>query len=103
MLSSEVKGADGTCPTYGLPMWLAELIILVVIKFVHTSNARIATPADGLRLKPGPVRAFAALVKALTATTAQFFTEVAAKGDKQEVIKRSGLTYLMRLRVFQSA
>jgi hypothetical protein len=44
--------------------------------------------------------ASAALTKAITATAAQFFVEVAAKGDKEEVIKRGGLTYLLRLRAF---
>ena len=42
----------------------------------------------------------AALAKALTATAAQFFVEVAAKGDKEEALKRSGLTYLLQLKAF---
>jgi len=42
----------------------------------------------------------AALAKALTATAAQFFVEVAAKGDREEVLKRSGLTFLMQLKAF---
>src|SRR6516162_9647786 len=45
----------------------------------------------------------AALTKAITATAAQFFVEVAAKGDKQEALKRSGLTYLLRLRQFHDS
>jgi len=43
----------------------------------------------------------AALTKAITAGAAQFFVEVAAKGDKEEVLKRSGLTYLLRLKAFR--
>jgi hypothetical protein len=42
----------------------------------------------------------AALTKTITAGAAQFFVEVAAKGDKEEALKRSGLTYLLRLRQF---
>ncbi|WP_271577963.1 hypothetical protein [Bradyrhizobium sp. CCBAU 11361] len=42
----------------------------------------------------------AALTKALTSAAAQFFVEVAAKGDKEETLKRSGLTYLLRLKAF---
>jgi len=59
---------------------------------------------EGLKIIPEIGGAFfaggpaAALTKALTATAAQFFVEVAAKGDKEEALKRSGLTYLMRLR-----
>jgi len=30
----------------------------------------------------------------------QFFVEVAAKADKEEALKRSGLTYLLRLKAF---
>jgi hypothetical protein len=30
----------------------------------------------------------------------QFFVEVAARGDKKEALKRSGLTYLLRLKAF---
>ena len=45
----------------------------------------------------------AALTKAITATAAQFFVEVAAKGDKEEALKRSGLTYLLRLRQFHDS
>jgi hypothetical protein len=42
----------------------------------------------------------AALAKAITETATQFFIEVAAKGDREEALKRSGLTYLMRLKAF---
>jgi hypothetical protein len=42
----------------------------------------------------------AALAKAITATASQFFTEVATKGEKNEALKRSGLTYLLRLKAF---
>ena len=45
----------------------------------------------------------AALTKAITATAAQFFVEVAAKGDKEKALKRSGLTYLLRLRAFHDS
>ncbi|MFZ5712976.1 MAG: hypothetical protein ACOY3N_09065 [Bradyrhizobium sp.] len=44
----------------------------------------------------------AALTKALTSVAAQFFVEVAAKGDKEEALKRSGLTYLLRLKTFHA-
>jgi hypothetical protein len=61
---------------------------------------------DGLRIIPEVAGAFitggtsAAITKAITAGAAQFFVEVAAKGDKEEVLKRSGLTYLLRLKAF---
>jgi hypothetical protein len=61
---------------------------------------------DALKIIPQVGGAFlsggasAALTKAITASASQFFVEVAAKGDKEEVIKRSGLTYLLRLRAF---
>jgi hypothetical protein len=42
----------------------------------------------------------AALIKTLTAYASQFFVEVAAHGDKQEALKRSGLYYLLQLRRF---
>jgi hypothetical protein len=59
---------------------------------------------DALKIVPEIGRAFlaggasAALTKAITATASQFFVEVAAKGDKEEALKRSGLTYLLRLK-----
>jgi len=64
---------------------------------------------DALKIIPQVGGAFlagggaAALTKAITATAAQFFVEVAAKGDKEEALKRSGLTYLLRLRAFQDS
>lgn len=42
----------------------------------------------------------AVLIKALTAYASQFFVEVAAHGDKQEALKRSGLYYLLQLSKF---
>jgi hypothetical protein len=42
----------------------------------------------------------AALTKAISASAAQFFVEVGAMGDKQDALKRSGLTYLLHLRTF---
>ena len=56
---------------------------------------KIIPQVGGAFLAGGPT---AALTKAITATAAQFFVEVAAKGDKEEALKRSGLTYLLRLR-----
>jgi hypothetical protein len=59
---------------------------------------------DGIKIIPEIGAAFiagspaAALAKAVTTTAAQFFIEVAAKADKQEALKRSGLIYLMRLK-----
>lgn len=44
----------------------------------------------------------AALTKALTTYAAQFFVEVAAHGDKQEAMKRSGLYYLLQLEQFHN-
>jgi hypothetical protein len=44
--------------------------------------------------------ASAALIKALTAYASQFFVEVAAHGDRQEALKRSGLYYLLQLQKF---
>jgi hypothetical protein len=42
----------------------------------------------------------AALTKAITSYAGQFFVEVAGKADKEEMLKRSGLTYLLRLKAF---
>jgi hypothetical protein len=61
---------------------------------------KIVPEVGGAFLAGGPT---AALTKAITATAAQFFVEVAAKGDKQEALKRSGLTYLLRLRQFHES
>jgi hypothetical protein len=61
---------------------------------------KIIPEVGGAFLAGGP---HAALTKAITATAAQFFVEVAAKGDKEEVLKRSGLTYLLRLKAFHDA
>jgi hypothetical protein len=58
---------------------------------------KIIPHIGGAFLAGGPT---AALTKAITATAAQFFVEVAAKGDKSEALKRSGLTYLLRLKSF---
>ena len=61
---------------------------------------------DALKITPEIGAAFfaggpaAALTKAVTGLAAQFFVEVAAKGDKSEALKRSGLTYLLRLKAF---
>jgi hypothetical protein len=61
---------------------------------------------DGLKIIPQIGGAFftggasAAFTKAISASAAQFFVEVSAKGDKEEVLKRSGLTYLLRLKGF---
>ena len=61
---------------------------------------KIIPQVGGAFLAGGPT---AALTKAITATAAQFFVEVAAKGDKEEALKRSGLTYLLRLRQFHDS
>ncbi|HXW30161.1 MAG TPA: hypothetical protein VEK55_12430 [Xanthobacteraceae bacterium] len=61
---------------------------------------KIIPQVGGAFLTAGPS---AALTKAITTSAAQFFTEVAAKTDKAEAIKRSGLTYLLRMRAFQDA
>jgi hypothetical protein len=58
---------------------------------------KIVPEIGGAFLTGGPS---AALTKAITATAAQFFVEVAAKGDKEEALKRSGLTYLLHLKRF---
>jgi hypothetical protein len=58
---------------------------------------KIIPQIGGAFLAGGPT---AALTKAITAAAAQFFVEVAAKGDKEEALKRSGLTYLLRLQAF---
>jgi hypothetical protein len=64
---------------------------------------------DALKIVPEIGGAFivggpsAAITKAITAYAAQFFVEVAAKGDKGETLKRSGLTYLLRLKAFHDA
>jgi hypothetical protein len=41
-----------------------------------------------------------ALTKALTSYAAQLFVEIAAHGDRQEALKRSGLYYLLQLNKF---
>lgn len=61
---------------------------------------KIIPEVGGAFFTGGPT---AALTKAITATASQFFVEVAAKGDKEEALKRSGLTYLMRLKAFHDA
>ena len=43
----------------------------------------------------------AAITKILTTYAGQMFTEITAKGDQREALKRSGLYYLLRLRAFQ--
>ena len=42
-----------------------------------------------------------AIAKVLTTYAGQMFTEIIAKGDQREALKRSGLYYLLRLRAFQ--
>jgi hypothetical protein len=44
----------------------------------------------------------AAIAKVLTTYAGQFFTEIMAKGDQRETLKRSGLYYLLRLRSYQA-
>ena len=87
-----------------------------IIPSMDELNATMNDPArpwhkraiDALKIIPQVGGAFlagggaAALTKAITATAAQFFVEVAAKGDKQEALKRSGLTYLLRLQQFHT-
>jgi hypothetical protein len=58
---------------------------------------KITAQIGGAFFAGGPA---AALTKAITATAGQFFVEVAAMGDKQEALKRSGLAYLLRLQAF---
>ena len=58
---------------------------------------KILPQIGGAFIAGGPA---AALAKAVTASAAQFFVEVAARGDKQEALKRSGLSYLLRLKAF---
>src|SRR5262249_25421067 len=71
--------------------------------------ARLKRALDAIKIVPQIGGAFlagggaAALTKAITAFAAQFFVEVAAKGDKEEALKRSGLTYLLRLRAFHDS
>jgi hypothetical protein len=58
---------------------------------------KIIPQIGGAFIGGGPA---AALAKAVTASASQFFVEVAARGDKREALKRSGLTYLLRLKAF---
>jgi hypothetical protein len=44
----------------------------------------------------------AVVTKILMASAGQFFTELGAAGDKQEILKRTGLYYLLRLQAFQA-
>ena len=60
---------------------------------------KIIPEVGGAFLAGGPS---AALTKAITASAAQFSVEIMAKGDKEEALKRSGLTYLLRLRAFHN-
>jgi hypothetical protein len=85
-----------------------------IVPAMDELNATMNDPArpwhkraiDGLKIIPEVGGAFlaggthAALTKAITAMAAQFFVEVAAKSDKEEALKRSGLTYLLRLKAF---
>jgi hypothetical protein len=85
-----------------------------IVPTMDELNATMNDPArpwhkraiDALKMIPEVGGAFlaggpqAALTKAITATAAQFFVEVAAKSDKEEALKRSGLTYLLRLKAF---
>jgi hypothetical protein len=43
----------------------------------------------------------AAIAKVLTTYAGQMFTEITAKGDQREALKRSGLYYLLQFRAFQ--
>jgi hypothetical protein len=88
-----------------------------IVPSMDELNATMNDPArrwhkralDAIKIIPQVAGAFlagggaAALTKAITATAAQFFVEVAAKGDKEEALKRSGLTYLLRLRAFHDS
>jgi hypothetical protein len=88
-----------------------------IVPSMDELNATMNDPArpwhkravDALKILPQIGGAFlagggaAALTKAITATAAQFFVEVAAKGDKEEALKRSGLTYLLRLQQFHDS
>jgi hypothetical protein len=88
-----------------------------IIPSMDELNATMNDPArpwhkraiDALKIIPQVGGAFlagggaAALTKAITATAAEFFVEVAAKGDKKEALKRSGLTYLLRLQQFHDS
>jgi hypothetical protein len=87
-----------------------------IIPSMDELNATMNDPArpwhkraiDALKIIPQVGGAFlaggaAALTKAITATAAQFFVEVAAKGDKKEALKRSGLTNLLRLQQFHDS
>ena len=88
-----------------------------IVPSMDELNATMNDPArpwhkraiDALKIIPQVGGAFlaggeaAALTKAITATAAQFFVEVAAKGEKEEALKRSGLTYLLRLRAFHDS
>jgi hypothetical protein len=58
---------------------------------------KIVPQIGGAFLMGGPA---AAIAKAIAASASQFFAEVAARGDKNEALKRSGLTYLLRLKAF---
>ena len=40
-------------------------------------------------------------IEARNGVGGEMFTEIAAKGDQRETLKRSGLYYLLRLRAFQ--
>jgi hypothetical protein len=88
-----------------------------IIPSMDELNATMNDPArpwhkraiDALKIIPQVGGAFlagggaAALTKAIAATAAEFFVEVAAKGDKKEALKRSGLTYLLRLQQFHDS
>jgi hypothetical protein len=88
-----------------------------IVPSMDELNAAMNDPArpwhkraiDALKIIPQVGGAFlvgggaAALTKAITLSAAQFFVEVAAKGDKEEVLKRSGLTYLLRLRQYHDS
>lgn len=63
---------------------------------------------DMFRVVPSLAVAFmtmdknAAIAQVLTTYAAQFFTEIAARGENREALKRSGLYYLLQLEAYQS-
>jgi len=60
-------------------------------------SIKIASEVGGAFIVGGPA---GALSKALSSSLGQLFVELDAKGDKNAALKRSGLTYLLRLKAF---
>jgi hypothetical protein len=74
----------------------------------HPARSWYNRGVDFFRVVPELVTTFmtidrrTAIAKVLTTYAGQFFTELTAKGEQRDALKRSGLYYLLRLQTYQS-